>query len=129
MYLYYERKMAITKKQLFLMSKQYKTMRNECKNSFYSNKNIVIKFLVPTSEKALTNNNVNILLAPIYNAPIVNSLKIKMEVSLLDCALLNDNTWFYVSLPLDTKDNCRGWINKNDISITYSSSQSLIKEY
>lgn len=127
MYFYYERKITLTRKQIMLMSKQYKNNKNDLKNSFY--KNMHIEFLIPTSKKALTNNNVNIFLAPVNNSPIVNSLNIKMEVSLLDCALIDNNIWFYVSLPLDSKVNCRGWIEKKNLSIIYSSSQDLIKQY
>ena len=71
MYFYYERKITLTRKQIMLMSKQYKNNKNDLKNSFY--KNMHIEFLIPTSKKALTNNNVNIFLAPVNNSPIVNS--------------------------------------------------------
>ena len=48
-----------------------------------------------------------------------------MEVKILDSAIVNNETWFYVSLPIDTPYNCRGWINKNDFSFICPTSQDI----
>ena len=46
-----------------------------------------------------------------------------MEVKILDSAIINNKTWFYVSLPIDTPYNCRGWINK----CTFNSISSMVR--
>lgn len=48
-----------------------------------------------------------------------------MEVKILDSAIIDNRTWFYVSLPVDTLYNCRGWINENDFSLVYSLSKDI----
>ena len=47
-----------------------------------------------------------------------------MEVEILDSAIINNNTWFYVNLPIDSDYNCRGWIKKNDLSFIYQQNQT-----
>lgn len=126
-YYYYDKKLAITKKQLMITSNQYRTMRSQYVNTLSKNQNINVKFSVPEGSKALTNTKANIFLAPLTDSPVLKTLTIKMEVKLLDSALINSSTWFYVDLPIDTNINCRGWINKEDISLIYSNSNDLIK--
>lgn len=129
MYFYYERKLVSTKKRLLSISKQFNILRNEYRKSITLNENIKVKFLTPSFKTAIANNNSNIYIAPLSNSPKVKVLDIKMEVTILDSVLINNNVWFYVNLPIDSDYNCRGWINKSDLLIVYSDSQNISNPY
>lgn len=129
MYFYYEKKLAIAKKRLLRTSNQYNNIRNEYRNALSKNENIDIQFVTPTIQSAITNNKVTVFLAPITDSPKVKTLDIKMEVKILDSAIIDDKTWFYVNLPVDSNHNCRGWINKDDFSLVYSQSKDISPNY
>lgn len=129
MYFYYEKKLTIAKKRILRTSNQINNIRNEYRSALTKNQNISIQFLTPTSKSAITNTNTTVFLAPITDSPKVKVLNIKMEVKILDSAIINDKTWFYVNLPIDSNYNCRGWINKDDFSFIYQQSQSTPSVY
>lgn len=124
MYFYYEKKLTIAKKRILRTSNQFNNIRNEYRSTLTKNQNINIQFLTPNAKTAITNTNTTVFLAPITDSPKVKVLNIKMEVKILDSAIINDKTWFYVNLPIDSNYNCRGWINKDDFSFIYQQSQS-----
>ena len=125
MYFYYEKKLTIAKKRILRTSNQFNNIRNEYRNALTKNQNINIQFLTPTAKAAITNSNTTVFLAPITDSPKVKMLNIKMEVKILDSAIIDNRTWFYVSLPVDTLYNCRGWINEDDFSLVYSLSKDI----
>ena len=125
MYFYYEKKLTIAKNRILRTSNQFNNIRNEYRSALTKNQNINVQFLTPTASKAITNNNTTVFLAPILDSPKIRVLDIKMEVKILDSAIINNKTWFYVSLPIDTPYNCRGWINKNDFSFICPTSQDI----
>lgn len=129
MYFYYEKKLTIAKKRILRTSNQFNNIRNEYRNALTKNQNINVQFLTPTFKRGITNNNTTVFLAPIIDSPKIRVLDIKMEVKILDSAIINDKTWFYVSLPIDSNYNCRGWINKNDFSFIYQQSPNTPSVY
>ena len=129
MYFYYEKKLTIAKKRILRTSNQFNNIRNEYRSALTKNQNINVQFLTPTVKRAITNNNVTVFQAPIIDSPKIRVLDIKMEVKILDSAIINDKTWFYVNLPIDSNYNCRGWINKNDFSFIYQQSQNTPSVY
>lgn len=129
MYFYYEKKLTIAKKRILRTSNQINNIRNEYRNALIKNQNIDIQFLTPTAKAAITNANTTVFLAPITDSPKVKVLNIKMEVKILDSAIINAKTWFYVNLPVDSNYNCRGWINKDDFSFIYQQPQSTSPAY
>lgn len=129
MYIYYEQRLAIAKKRLLRTSNQYNNLRNEYRSTLSKNQNINIKFITPTIESAITNNKVTVFIAPTNDSYKIKTLDIKMEVKILDCAIMNDKTWFYVNLPVDSNYNCRGWINRDDLSLVYSQSKDISINY
>lgn len=114
MYLYYERKLAMAKKRLLSTSNQFYNIRNQYRNSFSKLENINIRFLTPPIKTAITNNNIDMFLAPLPNSPKLKKLEIKMEVNILDTAIINNTLWYYVNLPIDSQYNCRGWVKDSD---------------
>ena len=125
MYFYYEKKLTIAKKRLLRTSNQYNNIRNEYRSALSKNQNIDIQFVTPTIQSAITNNKVTVFLAPLTDSPKVKTLDIKMEVKILDSAIVDDSTWFYVAIPIDSNINCRGWINKKDFSSLYPNSSDI----
>ncbi len=135
-YLYFDYKLSIARKQQMIASNQYTTLREDYKklaNNISKTKlnstNLSIKFSTPISKTGITKPNVSLYLAPLNNSPVIKNINIRMEANILDSALLNSETWFYVALPIDTDINCRGWINKDDFSVLYSNSKNISKSY
>ena len=116
-------------RRILRTSNQFNNIRNEYRSALTKNQNINVQFLTPTASKAITNNNTTVFLAPILDSPKIRVLDIKMEVKILDSAIINNKTWFYVSLPIDSTYNCRGWINKDDFSFIYQQSQNTPSVY
>lgn len=129
MYFYYEKKLTIAKNRILRTSNQFNNIRNEYRSALTKNQNINVQFLTPPVSKAITNNNTTVFLAPILDSPKIRVLDIKMEVKILDSAIINNKTWLYVSLPIDSTYNCRGWINKDDFSFIYQQSQNTPSVY
>ena len=129
MYFYYEKKLTIAKNRILRTSNQFNNIRNEYRSALTKNQNINVQFLTPTASKAITNNNTTVFLAPILDSPKIRVLDINMEFKILDSAIINNKTWFYVSLPIDSTYNCRGWINKDDFSFIYQQSQNTPSVY
>ena len=125
MYFYYEKKLTIAKNRILRTSSQFNNIRNEYRNSISKTKNLNVKFVQPSITTAIANNKSTIFLAPTTDSPQLKTLDIKMEVKILDSAIIDNRTWFYVSLPVDTLYNCRGWINENDFSLVYSLSKDI----
>ena len=86
---------------------------------------ISIKFVIPSYKGATLKNNSNLYISPLITSHILNSFNSNIEIAILDCAEVNNETWFYVNTPSTNNINCRGWINSNDISIFYSNSSSI----
>ena len=97
MYFYYEKKLTIARKRILRTSNQFNNIRNEYRNALTKNPKIQIEFLSPNIKKAITKNNITVFIAPINDSPIIKVLDIKMEVEILDSAIINNNTWFYVN--------------------------------
>ena len=101
-------------------------MKSEYKSIMSKKDGLRIKFITPTLTTAITSSTGDIFLAPLSTSIKVNSFNVRMEVNILDSVQINNELWYYVSLPIDTPYNCRGWINSNNFSFTYSSSKNIV---
>ena len=126
MYFYYENKLFRLKKQLSLTSTQFRNIRSEYRNSLSKKDGVKINFITPTIKTAITSISGDVFLAPMYDSIKINSFNVRMEVTILDSVQIDNEIWYYVSLPIDTTFNCRGWINRKNFSFTYSSSKDII---
>ena len=124
-YFYYTRKLELLKKQLILTTTKYSSVKNKYNNNIRNLNNISIKFVIPSYKGATLKNNSNLYISPLITSHILNSFNSNIEIAILDCAEVNNETWFYVNTPSTNNINCRGWINSNDISIFYSNSSSI----
>lgn len=136
-YYYFDYKLSIARKQQMIASNQYTALRENYKKiiktksepNISRNTSISIKFITPVSKAGITNSNISVYIAPLYDSPILKNINIRMEANILDSAIIDNQTWFYVTLPIDTNINSRGWINKNDFSTIYSNSKSVEKTF
>lgn len=126
-YLYYDRRLALIKKQLMITSNQYNIIRNKYDTFKRPENNLSIRFINPSYKSGIIDIDSKLYIAPIDSSQILRKTNIRMEVIILDSAEINSQTWYYVNLPIDNCINCRGWINSKDISIFSSESSSLIK--
>ena len=125
MYFYYENKLNVAKDRIRRTTSQFNSIRNEYRNSIAKTKYLDVQFIRPSITTAIANNESIRFLAPTTDSPKLKTLNVKMEVKILDSAIVSNETWFYVSLPIDTPYNCRGWINKNDFSFICPTSQDI----
>ena len=126
LYFYYDQQLVKLKKQLMITSNQLRKSKDQHRSLTTINKSLNIKFISPSTQIGITATGANVYLAPIVDSPKLNTLAIKMEVKILDSAIVDNLLWFYVNLPIDSDINCRGWISKNDFSTIFPSSNSLV---
>lgn len=134
-YFYFDYKLSLARKQQMIASNQYaalresykKLVKNRSTTNIKDKPNISVKFSNPPSKGGITNSNISLYLAPLYEAPTIKDINIRMETSILDSAEVNNEIWFYVALPIDTNINSRGWINKSDFFIIYNRSRNVSK--
>lgn len=117
LYLYYNKKIDILRKQLIINRNKYssrqKTNINRTRNS-----KLLINFTSPPSASGTLKAQSNIYLSPLYDSYILKSINIDTDVIILDCAELNNETWFYINLPESTPVNSKGWVNSKHLSLT-----------
>lgn len=124
--LYFDRKLIASKQQYISLTKQYKNLREKYLKEYKSINNILVKYNTPTTSTAITNANVSIYLAPLESCPIINTLNDKVQVTILDQAETNMEIWYYVSLPINTNINSKGWMKKCDFSLILNPSSDLV---
>ena len=117
LYLYYNKKIDMLRKQLIINRNKYssrqKTNINRTRNS-----KLLINFTSPPSVSGTLKAQSNIYLSPLYDSYILKSINIDTDVLILDCAELNNETWFYIDLPESTPVNSKGWVNSKNLSLT-----------
>lgn len=136
-YFYFDYKLSLARKQQMIASNQYATLResykklvkNRSTTNMKNKTNISVKFSTPPSKGGITNSNISLYLAPLYEAPTIKDINIRMEASILDSAEVNNEIWFYVALPIDTNINSRGWVNISDFSTIYNTSRNVSNSY
>lgn len=127
--LYYERKLFSCRKQLLIANNQINSLRQRVPktNPHKKNKKFEIKFSAPNSNMGIINENSNIYISPLKSSELVQHIDIKMEVKILDKAELNSEHWYYISLPMDSNINSRGWIPQRSFSYFYGNSTNITK--
>ena len=121
------KKLVLLKHQLHLISNQNNNLKNNL-SKFTCAKNLEFKFLIPNYAAGILKENTNVYLSPIENSVLIHKLNIKMEVYIIDMVENCNKTWYYVSLPLDSNTNSRGWVQKTDFNIFYNNTQGISKK-
>ena len=120
-----DKKVATLKKQLLVANNQNTSLRAKLyKYSGLIDNNIQVKFLHLYNNTGLINSNTDILIAPISGISVLNKSVVKMEVIILDKVEIKNKIWYYVSLPLDSNVNSRGWVREEDFYSFYNSNNT-----
>lgn len=125
--LYYEKKIFYYKKQLLIANNQIDRLQKKVPkiNSMKKNRGVQIKFSIPNSNMGIINENSKIYISPLESSELVQHINIKMEVKILDKAEINNQIWYYISLPIDSNINSRGWILQENFSYFYGKSTDI----
>lgn len=125
--LYYEKKLFYYKKQLLIANNQINRLQKKVPkvNSMKKNGVIHIKFSVPNSNMGIINENSNVYISPLESSELVQHININMEVKILDKAQINNQNWYYISLPIDSDINSRGWVIEKSFSYFYGMSTNV----
>lgn len=117
LYLYYNKKIDMLRKQLIINRNKYSSLQ---KTNINRNRNskLLINFTSPTSKSGTLKAQSNIYLSPLSDSHILKSINTDTNVLILDCAELNNETWFYINLPESTPVNSKGWVNSKNLSLT-----------
>lgn len=126
-YFYYNRKLELVRKQLILTRNQYSVVRDKYDNSKKNLGSLSVKFSIPNYKGGTLKANSKLYLSPLTSADILKCVNINTEIGILDCAEINNETWFYINIPSGNSINNRGWVNSKDITIFYSGSSSMSK--
>ncbi|QAA35051.1 hypothetical protein [Clostridium manihotivorum] len=126
MYLYFNRKLSFSRQQYLLLSNQHKALREKYNAQAASLSNISVRYLNTTASNGVTLEGVFLMLAPIEKGPVINKINEKLQVRILEEAEVNNQIWYFVSLPLSTNFNSKGWMRKTDFSLIFSNSQEVM---
>lgn len=121
-YYKYDSTVANQKKQLMLLSKQNKDLKNKLnyKNTKYAN--IKVKYTQIAYSEGVVNSKCNLNLAPIKNYLSINNLEKDMKVNIIDSANILGTLWFRVQLNTDENINSKGWISEKNLTLIKVSS-------
>ncbi len=126
-YFYYNKKIELLKKQLLITTNQYSIIKNKYGNHKKDSESLLVKFSIPKYKGGTLKANSILYIAPITSSSILSRIDNDTEIAILDCAEFNNETWFYINIPIKGNINNRGWVNSKDISIFFSSSSSIYK--
>lgn len=118
LYLYYNKKIDMLRKQLIINRNKYSSLKKSNNINKAKTSKLLINFTTPQSKSGTLKAQSNIYLSPLFDSYILKSINTDTNVLILDCAELNNETWFYINLPESTSINSRGWVNSNNLSIT-----------
>jgi len=118
--IYYDKKESILKHQLVVSNNYNKRLKDDLSKYGGTKNNIKIEFSTPIKFLGIIKEETSIFLCPIQNTILMHRTAIKMEVNIIDQCKINNSIWFYVTLPLDSSINCRGWVKSIDFTIFYN---------
>lgn len=123
----FQENMTSILKDNHLLKNQLSTLRNKYNHLLESKKNYSLEFLTVDNSFGLLPKNTKIYLYPDKNAPTLKILDIGMQAGILEKAVIDDSTWYYVALPIDSNINSRGWVTDDSFSNISSSPIELYK--
>lgn len=123
----FQENMTSILKDNHLLKNQLSNLRNKYNQLLESKKDYSLEFLTVDNPFGLLPKNTNIYLYPDKNAPILKILDIGMQAGILEKAIIDNSTWYYVALPIDSNINSRGWVTDDSFSNISSSPATLYK--
>lgn len=124
---YFNEKILNLRQQYISLNRQYVNLREKYFKEYGATNNVSVTYNSIKDFKAVTNPNINVYLSPLVTCPIINTITDKTKVSILDEAECNNEVWYYVSLPLTSNVNSKGWIKKSDFSTILNNSYEVVQ--
>lgn len=97
------------------------------KTSNGNKKNLIINFNQPEFKYGITLQYTSIFIAPSTDSLVINRLKEKSQVKIVDEAEINNEVWYYCLLNTESKINCNGWIKKTQFSMLMEDTNNIIR--
>lgn len=110
---YFSNKLAVQKRQIFVLKKQYNDFKN-AKTPFAKGK-IEIKYVTPDISSSTIYTNCNLFISPLKNSPLIRTLEKGTFITLIDSAEINNEKWYEVSIDTIDNINSKGWIQSKYI--------------
>lgn len=123
MFFYFDSKIKEYKRNVLALNNQILKVKSSIqtqtpiKTQSIQQKEITISYTTPAFKYGITLPYTAVYLAPTDQGFIVNKLKEKLQVELIEEAELEKETWYFVSLGLNTNINSKGWIRKSQFSM------------
>lgn len=121
----YEEAMISIQKENHLLKSQLSLLRDKYNKYINSSNEYSIEFLTVDFQNGFIPQNTGIHLYPNENSPILQNTNIETEVHILEKAISNNLTWYYVDLPIDSNINSRGWVLESSFLSLLPSEQEL----
>lgn len=104
----YESKLSNLKRDLIILNSTVNNLKSRVPNGMAK---VTASFKVPESKLGIIKNGAIIFLSPDENG-LIDKIDVNMEVAILDEINYKGSVWFYVALPVNRTENCRGWVHR-----------------
>lgn len=118
----YNQKVSALRMDLMLSKQQILQLQNKFKTLETRSSDFTIEFLNTNDTSGIIMANTPVYLSPEKNSPTLQKVSSTIEVTILDKASINNSLWYYVSLPIDSNINSKGWVRCDDFSDIFTSS-------
>lgn len=113
----YENTISSLRLDLRLAKKQLDTLINQSKTS---DKSFTIEFCDIDYIYGTLEDSSNIYLSPDLTSPCLYINTESLKVNIIEKALVENNIWYYVELPIDSNINSKGWVISSSFSNLYN---------
>ncbi|MPQ44688.1 hypothetical protein GBZ86_13175 [Clostridium tarantellae] len=118
LFLFYDSKIKEYKRQILSLNNYITSLKSKIPKNNITKLNLIIEYISPKPFKyAIILPFTNIYIAPIENSPIINKVREKLQIEILEEAELNNETWYFIDLKNKSNKNSKGWIKKTQISM------------
>lgn len=112
----YNQKVSALRMDLMLSKQQISQLQNKFNTLETRSSDFTIEFLNTQDTSGIIQSDTMVYLSPEKNSPALQKASSSMEVTILDKASINNSLWYYVSLPIDSNINNKGWVKCDDFS-------------
>jgi hypothetical protein len=109
---------ARQKKQIIILSKQNKDLKNKLNNRYSKYKNLNVKYKLPEYKNGITNKPCNLYISPINDSIILTKLNENTKLDIQDSAEILDTLWYEINIETEDADriNTKGWLPEDCIT-------------
>lgn len=116
LYYKYEEKISHQKKQLIILSRQNKEMKNKLNYRSEKLTNLSVVYKRCNYSHAVINEDCNLHLAPLNNSIILSRLNKDIKINILDTAETMDTLWYEIDIKRGDRINTKGWVQEKNIT-------------